>query len=175
MAQPRVSNRLSKTSMSVSRQETPDTTVYKRSKTVQTNYPRSDSSLNDGLRKKNNAVSHGLLMQYQAPVLIVKRPKCLDGPFSINDVPDLRELKKNFHVDYKRQVQNKQVNLTFYNDLELNNYFSKKSNWLNSSKFQNTSSFYSAVNVYLPLIKNKSLSSLTQQYTMEMKKNNKLT
>ena len=104
-------------------------------------------------------------MQYQAPVLLVKRPKCLNGPFDIYDVPDLRVLRNTFRKDYKRQVQNKSVNLKFFNDLELDDYFSKKSNWVNSSKFQNTSSFYSAVNVYLPLVKNKSLNKLTDEYT----------
>lgn len=147
-----------------------------RQKTVPNNNPhtnraqssaRLSSCLNDGSRKSNAAVQHGLLMQYQAPVLIVKKPKFISGPFDIYDVPQLRMLKDNFRKDYHRQVQNKQTNLKFFNDLELDNYFTKKSNWLNSSKFQNTSSFYSAVNIYLPLIKNKSLNNLSEKYTSE--------
>lgn len=107
-------------------------------------------------------------MQYQAPVLIVKRPKYIrSGPFDIYDAPDLRVLKDNFRKDYQRQVQNKQVNLKFYEDLELEDYFSKKSNWLNTAKYMNTASFFSAVNVYLPLVKNKSVDELAKKYTSE--------
>lgn len=127
-----------------------------------------NKALNDGRRGINSAVSHGLLMQYQAPVFIVKRPKYIRaGPFDIYDVPDLRTLKKTLRKDYHSQVLNKKVNLKFYEDLELEEYFSKKDNWLNTAKFMNTNSFLSAVNVYLPLVKNKSVNNLAKKYTSE--------
>lgn len=149
-----------------------------RSKLVPNNNPHSSRARSNasrigstatdcGLRKSHAAIEHGLLMQYQAPVLIVKKPKAISGPFDIYDVPQLRMLKDNFRKDYLRQVQNKHTSLTFYNDLDLNGYFSNRNNWVNSSKFQNTSSFYSAVNVYLPLIKNKNLTVLKDKYTSE--------
>lgn len=135
---------------------------------VRSNASRIGSTATDcGMRKSHAAIEHGLLMQYQAPVLIVKKPKSISGPFDIYDVPQLRMLKDNFRKDYHRQVQNKHTNLTFYNDLDLNGYFTNRNNWTNLSKFQNTSSFYSAVNVYLPLIKNKNVTGLKNKYTSE--------
>ncbi len=129
---------------------------------------RAASSLQDGNRGVHSAISHGLLMQYQAPVFIVKRPKYIrPGPFNICDAPDLRMLKKNFRKDYQSQVLNKQISLRFYEDLELEDYFSQKENWQNTAKFMNTSSFFDAVNVYLPLVKNKNVNALAKKYTSE--------
>ncbi len=129
---------------------------------------RVSSSLQDGNRGIHSAISHGLLMQYQAPVYMVARPKHFrKGPFSIYDAPDLRMLKKTFRKEYQSQVVNKQISLRFYEDLELEDYFTQKKNWLNSAKFMNTSSFFDAVNVYLPLVKNKNVNALAKKYTSE--------
>jgi hypothetical protein len=130
---------------------------------------RIGSTMTDmGSRKSHAAIEHGLLMQYQAPVLIVKKPKHIGvGPFDIYDVPQLRLLKDNFRKDYHRQVQNRETSMTFFNDLDIGGYLTNKNNWLNTSKFMNTSSFYSAVNVYLPLIKDKNLNVLKKKYESE--------
>lgn len=128
-----------------------------------------DSNLERGYSKINLAVTHGLLLRYQPAIICASKPKNLVGPFDIYDVDKIRN---NVRENYKNEAYRKnthELNRQFYKDLELDDYFSKKSNWLSDSKFTNTSSFQSAVKCYLPVINPRHLNNLSAKY-VELKK-----
>lgn len=123
-----------------------------------------------GYFKSNLAVAGGYLLRYQPPLISARKPKNLNGPFDIYDVPDIRDAVKRIRRKETYRKNTNELNQQFYNDLEFDAYFSKKSNWLNDSKFNNTSSFYSAVKCYLPVVKSKHMNMLSTKY-IELKKN----
>lgn len=95
-------------------------------------------------------------LKYQPGSITCKKNKALVGPFNVNDIPDIRNVLKT----YRSSNSNRKVYVTdmtnqLYNDLELNDYFAKKSNWTNKSKYISTNSFFSAVQVYFPSKNNR--------------------
>jgi len=132
--------------------------------------PQDSPNLERGYSKINLAVSHGLLMRYQPAIICATKPKNLVGPFDIYDRDNIRD---KIRQNYKNEAYRKnthELNRLFYKDLEFDDYFSKKSNWISDSKFTNTSSFQSAVKCYLPVINSRHLNSLSAKY-VELKKN----
>jgi hypothetical protein len=132
--------------------------------------PQDSPNLERGYSKINLAVSHGLLMRYQPAIICATKPKNLIGPFDIYDVDNIRnKIRQNYKNEAYRKNTH-ELNRLFYKDLEFDDYFSKKSNWISDSKFTNTSSFQSAVKCYLPVINSRHLNSLSAKY-VELKKN----
>jgi hypothetical protein len=114
---------------------------------------KPDYGVNNGVSNKGSQYT----LLYQAPIIQAKKPKNLQGPFDVYDVPDIRQaIEKRFKFDLERKKQDAILSHQFVDDLNLNNYFSKKSNWITKTKFINTYSLYSAMNVYLPNYKVKS-------------------
>ena len=138
--------------------------------TSNSNPASSPRSLERGYSQINLAVSHGFLLRYQPAIICATKPKSLCGPIDIYDVNTIRDtLKKNYKNEAYRKKTH-ELNRQFYKDLEFDDYFSKKSNWLTDSKFINTHSFHSAVKCYLPVINARHLNNLSAKY-VELKKN----
>jgi hypothetical protein len=76
----------------------------------------------------------------------------------------MRDIYKKYRVASAKQHKNDHVSKDFYDDLKFEEYFSKRSNWSNKSKFISTYSLYSAVQVYLPFKSDRNLSDLTRKY-----------
>ena len=88
---------------------------------------------------------------YQAPILNARKSSKLTGPFDVFDVPNIREtIQKRYKNDNERRKQDALISYDFVETLNLNDYFAKKTNWLNKNKFINTYSLYKAMNTYLP-------------------------
>jgi hypothetical protein len=104
------------------------------------------------------------LLRYEPAVVSAIKPKSLVGPYNLHDVPYMRDIYTKYRVASAKQHKNDQVSKEFYDDLKFEEYFSKKSNWSNKSKFLSTYSLYSAVQVYLPLKSDRNLSDLTRKY-----------
>lgn len=137
----------------------------------QSNKTGARSTLDDGSRGVNSAVEHGLLLRYQPAIINATKPKDLIGPFDIYHVPDLREnISKNYKHDVIRRKQNSDVSKQFYEDLQIHDYFTNKSNWLNKSKYTSTCSFYSAFEVYLPIIKKTKTNYVSSKF-IEIQRN----
>lgn len=145
-----------------------------RPKTSQSIYLRCSSSVNPPSRNKSafstatssrqSSLNHQSLLRYQPAIVCATKPKSLIGPYDLHDVPYMRDIYKKYRVASAKQHKNDHVSKDFYNDLKFEEYFSKKSNWSNQSKFLSTYSLYSAVQVYLPYKSDRNLSDLTRKY-----------
>lgn len=104
-------------------------------------------------KQREKIIEHGLLLQYQIPVLDIKRPKTMMGPFTFNDVQDLRDLRLHLKNNCKQQINSVNASYQFYEDLEFADYFKNKSNWACLPKYTSTSSFLASTQTYLPHVK----------------------
>ncbi|RNA12227.1 hypothetical protein BpHYR1_036528 [Brachionus plicatilis] len=103
------------------------------------------------LKRTKSAVSYVISQKYQQPVVCLRKPKDLNGPFTVFNIPEIRQALKSYRKNgTKRKTEVDQLNANIYNELKLNEYFSKRSNWIQGPKFVKTNSLLSAVQVYLP-------------------------
>jgi hypothetical protein len=117
----------------------------------------SDSSMKKSSSFGSSRPSQFKLITYVAPIVEVKKPKNLSGPFDVLDIRNIREaIQKRFKNNYYRKEQEKNSCNQFVEVLNLNEYFEKKKNWMDKSKFVNTYSLYKSINAYLPGYKMKS-------------------
>lgn len=108
--------------------------------------PRKES------KRSKSAVSYTISQKYQQPIVFLRKSKDLKGPFTVYNIPEIRGALASYRKNAtKRKKEVDQLNENIYNELKLEEYFSKKSNWTPGSKFVKTSSFLSAVEIYLPL------------------------
>lgn len=150
----------------------------KRSKSTNRSYSSFSSSMALGssfakpdtnLKRNKSAISYVINHKYQQPMVFLHKPKDLNGPFTVYNIPEIREVLKNYRKNgtmRKREVN--QLNENIYEELKLNEYFLRRSSSSKSSKFSTTNSFLSAVQIYLP-IKGKICS--TSQTIDEKQKN----
>jgi len=61
----------------------------------------TDTNNDSKNKQRDKIIEHGLLLQYQIPVLDIKRPKTMMGPFNFNDVTSLRDLRLNLKTNCK--------------------------------------------------------------------------
>ena len=110
------------------------------------------------------AIKHGYLLQYHPPIIKATKPKSLNGPFYISDVPQIRAaLDTQYRQNKNRRKQDYEMTQEFFYDLNLDRYFSNEKNW-NDTKFNPTSSLVSAFNAYLPHLRKSKVSMITQKY-----------
>jgi len=107
------------------------------------------------------------LLSYQAPLVDARVPKKLfDSSINVDDLRDIRSAVGSTGSTTKnnpiRRRQNNQMSRQLIKDLEMDAYFSNKSNWMDKSKFVNTQSYYSAVKIYLPIIKKHSINGISR-------------
>ena len=128
--------------------------------------------------KRNLTTSSGSQYQYtllnKPPILQARKPRNLNGPFDVFDVPEIRQkIYKCYTNDAEHKRQDALISYAFVQDLNLNDYFSKKSNWLNRPKFTTTYSLYTAMHTYLPNFKKvstlKSPANYINGYQYQMK------
>ena len=91
------------------------------------------------------------LLTYVAPIIEVKKPKNLNGPFDTLDIQNIRQaIQKRLKNNCYRKKQEEKLSHEFVDVMNLNEYFEKKNNWIDKSKFVNTYSLYKSMNTYLP-------------------------
>ena len=111
------------------------------------------------------AIRHGYLLQYRPPIVRATKPKNLNGPFYVFDLPQIRStLDKQYRNNASRKKQDYEMTEEFFYDLKLDNYFMNEKNWNSQSKFLKSSSLFSAFNVYLPELKKTKVSMVTKKY-----------
>ena len=142
---------------------------------VNTSFPSLASTANNTLNSttgsdNRSAASKGYLLRYQGPLVSARIPKSLnETPLNAYDIQSVREtVSERFRDNTVRQRQANEIATQFIDDQEIRTYFSNKDNWLNKSKYMSTSSFYSAVNVYLPSIR-KNIHEVSSKY-MDMQR-----
>lgn len=102
-------------------------------------------------KRSKSATSYTISQKYQQPIVFLRKSKDLNGPFTVYNIPEIRQALASYRKNAtKRKKEVDELNENIYNELKLNEYFSKKSNWSTASKFVTTSSFLSAVEIYLP-------------------------
>jgi hypothetical protein len=135
--------------------------------------PKSDPNI-----KRNSTKCSGNKYQYtilyKPPILQARKPRNLTGPFDVYDVPEIRhKIHDCYKNDKEHRRQDALISYAFVQDLNLNDYFLKKSNWLNRPKFLTTYSLYTAVHTYLPNYKRvstlKSAASYINGFQYKMK------
>lgn len=115
--------------------------------------------------KQDKIVEHGLLLHYKLPILDIKRPAAMKGPFNFNHVSSLRDLRSSVKNNCKRQINSVGNSNQFYDDLELEEFFKDKANWSSMPKFTNTNSFLSSTQTYLPSVKfDKEILAISDEY-----------
>jgi hypothetical protein len=151
-------------------------TKHINSEESSTSSSASSSSTGDGSRQgaKSSSTSHSThsigktayLLNYQAPLVSARLPKSLFGqPICIDDSKTLREVvRQKSRNNVQRQRQYDELTQNFFNECEVNEILSNKSNWLNKHKYINTNSYYSAMKIYFPLIKQNNCNKLSAKY-----------
>ncbi|CAF0902898.1 unnamed protein product [Brachionus calyciflorus] len=103
------------------------------------------------ISRTKSATSYVINQKYQQPIVCLHKPKELTGPLNVYNIPELRNALRTYRQNVtNRKKQVDELNSHIFDELELNEYFSNKSNWTQKSKFIKTNSFLSAVQVYLP-------------------------
>jgi hypothetical protein len=94
------------------------------------------------------------LLHYQPLLVSAKKSKQLASSFSIYDLPRVREsLKRSFiDEDQRRLNRSRRASCQLVTEFAMDDYFRKKSNWVNDSRFTYTSSLYSTIQCYLPAL-----------------------
>jgi hypothetical protein len=112
------------------------------------------------------------MLSYQAPLVSARLPRSLFGKkISIEDSNELRQaIGQKAKNNLMRKRQYDELSQQFLNEIEVNDYFCNKSNWLNKSKFINTNSYFSAVKVYFPLVKSNQCNQASTKY-IELQRN----
>lgn len=118
---------------------------------------------NKDLRRSKSSASKSSLgkggsqytLLFKPSIIQAKKPVNLNGPFDVFDIPDIREKINMHYKNHDEHIkQDALISNQFVKDLNLHEYFSKKSNWFNRQKFPTTYSLYSAMHTYLPNYKN---------------------
>ena len=150
-----------KTEVNVNLPNMPEETADEANQESKNTYSPRDSKCS----KRDKMIEHGLLLHYQLPILQIKRPSGLKGPFNFDQVNSLRQLRLNLKSDCKQQINSVGNSLQFYDDLELENFFKDKSNWTSKPKFTNTNSFLNSAQTYLPNVRfDKEILAISEEY-----------
>ena len=111
------------------------------------------SSVPTDIYSKNGRRSEFTLLHH-SPIIRVRKPKDLKGPFDVLHLPEIRDaIKRRFTNDSERKQQYKLMSHQFAEQLKLTEYFSNKNNWNSKTKYINTYGLHRAMNTYLPRIK----------------------
>lgn len=136
--------------------------------------------------EKNVAITQ--MLKYKPPVIHAAKPKSLNGPFSVYDIPEIRDVVKSYKHAHNSKKASQEVSRQLYDDLSLNepksprnkhhrpttsgvhfDYLTPRST-RHGKELIATKSFYSAVEVYFPSSKKNK-----PQQNFSLTKNNKQT
>ena len=98
----------------------------------------------------------------------VSKPDGIVGQFWVVPLKKKKDGKKQKHRRRQFLPHWKSFKIiwtqNFLNECEVNEILSNKSNWLNKHKYINTNSYYSAMKIYFPLIKQNNCNKLSTKY-----------
>ena len=153
--------------------------IYESEKSSIPSFPSQKSSM---LTKKNHfhtqtqseKSKYGRFSElthlHHSPIIKVRKPKHLTGPYDVYDLPEIRDAVSK-HIKLKneleRRKQDKLNSVKFIEDLNLTDYFTNQTNWSKKTKYINTRTLHKAMETYLPSIKKNTTEPLIKPIDFE--------
>jgi hypothetical protein len=135
--------------------------IYESEKSSIPSFPSQKSSMHTvknhyQTQKSKYGRFSELTLLHHSPIIKVRKPKSLIGPYDVYDLPEIRDaVSKHLKLknDSERRKLDKINSVKFVEDLNLTDYFINQKNWSNKTKYINTRTLHKAMETYLPSIK----------------------